>query len=200
MPRLLSGSTLRGGGSGDFLKLADAQPQLPATETTLTGFTIATDSVLRSSYRSSLGFVQFHTGTMYSLLPEGTVRVLATGSSFLSTSTSSGNFVVQGGVGIGGNMHVEDDIIVSRLTIGTGYEGKNNIVFRNTQSTAITGLEDGQNSIAIGYDVLNGLITANKVIAMGRRALSSGTDISNTIAIGDSALALMGTNNFPFLS
>lgn len=200
MTRLLSGSTLRGGGSGDFLKLADAQPQLPATETTLTGFTVATDPVLRTTYRSSLGFVQFHTGTMYSLLPEGTVRVLATGSSFLSTSTSSGNFVVQGGVGIGGNMHVEDDIIVSRLTIGTGYEGKNNIIFRNTQSTAITGLEDGQNSIAIGYDVLNGLITANKVIAMGRRALSSGTDISNTIAIGDSALALMGTNNFPFIA
>ncbi|NDG31345.1 hypothetical protein EB118_14900 [bacterium] len=200
MPRLLSGSTLRGGGSGDFLKLANAQPQLPATETTETGFTVATDSFLRTSYRSSLGYVQFHTATMYSLLPEGTIRILATGSTFLSTSTSSGNLVVRGGVGIGGNMHVEEDIIVNRLTIGTGYEGKNNIVFRNTQSQSITGLEDGQNSIAIGYDVLNGLITANKVIALGRRALSSGTDISNTIAIGDSALALMGTNNYPFLA
>lgn len=200
MPRLLSGSTLRGGGSGDFLKLADAQPQLPATETTETGFTVATDPLLRTSYRSSLGYVQFHTATMYSLLPEGTIRILATGSTFLSTSTSSGNLVVRGGVGIGGNMHVEDDIVVSKLTIGTGYEGKNNIVFRNTMSAAITGFEDGQNSIAIGYDVLNGLITANKVIAVGRKALSSGTNISNTIAIGDSALSLMGTNNYPFLS
>jgi hypothetical protein len=200
MPKLLSGSTLRKGKSGEFLDLSNAQPQLPASETTLTGFTVATDSLLRTSYKTSLGFVGFTTGTMFSLLPEGTIRVLATGSSFLSTSTSSGNFVVQGGIGIGGNMHVEDDIVVSRLTIGTGYEGKNNIVFRNTESTAISGFEDGQNSIAIGYDVLNGLITANKVIAMGRRALSSGTDISNTIAIGDSALALMGTNNFPFLA
>jgi hypothetical protein len=59
MPSLLSGSTLRRGGSGEFIDLPGAQPQLPATDTTLTGFTLVTDNVLRTSYRSSLGFIEF---------------------------------------------------------------------------------------------------------------------------------------------
>ena len=62
MPSLLSGSTLRRGGSGEFIELANAQPQLPATDTTLTGFTLVTNSLLQTSYRSSLGFVEFTTG------------------------------------------------------------------------------------------------------------------------------------------
>ena len=200
MTRLISGSALRKGKSGEFLNLSGAQPQLPESETTATGFSVATDALLRTSYRSSLGFIEFRTATMWSALPAGSIKIQSTGSTFLSTSTYSGTLVVDGGVGISGNMIIGEDIIVNDLIIGKGYEGINNIVFRGTASNLVSGFEDGQNSIAIGYDVLTGLITSNKSIAIGRKALSSGTNISNTIAIGDSALTLMGTNNNPFLA
>lgn len=200
MPKLLSGSVLRSGGSGDFIDLANTQPQLPATETTATGFTVATDGLLRTTYRSALGFVEFRTATIWSGLPEGTIRINATGTAFLSTTTSTGNLVVQGGIGVGGNMRIARDITVNGLTIGQGIAGKNNIIFRGTASAQATAFEDGQESIAIGYDTLTGLITSYKNIAIGRYALSSGSNISNTIAIGDSALRLMGTNNYPFLA
>lgn len=200
MTRLISGSALRKGKSGEFLNLSGAQPQLPESETTATGFSVATDALLRTSYRSSLGFIEFRTATMWSALPAGSIKIQSTGSTFLSTSTYSGTLVVDGGVGISGNMIIGEDIVVNDLIIGRGYEGINNIVFRGTASNLVSGFEDGQNSIAIGYDVLTGLITSNKSIAIGRKALSSGTNISNTIAIGDSALTLMGTNNNPFLA
>ena len=68
MPRLISGSTLRKGGSGEFIDLSRAQPQLPPTETTATGFTLVTDSLLRTSYRSSLGFIEFRDSSMFTPL------------------------------------------------------------------------------------------------------------------------------------
>ena len=200
MPILLSGSTLRRGGSGDFIDLAGAQPQLPDSETTLTGFTLVTDPVLRTQYRSSLGFIEFRTATMWSALPSGSIKILATGTTFLSTGTASGTLVVTGGVGIGGNLYVKEDIVVNGLTIGQGYQGINNIVIRGTATTQINSFENGQESIVIGYDALKGLTTSYKNIAIGRYALNSGTNISNTIAIGDSALKLIGTNNNPILS
>ena len=195
MPSLLSGSTLRRGGSGEFIDLAGAQPQLPATETTLTGFTLVTNELLQTSYRSSLGFVEFHTASMYSALPEGTIRILATGSTFLSTTTTTGNLVVQGGIGVGGNMIIEEDIVVNGITFGTGWEGQNNIVVRGTAQTPINNFNNGQESIAIGYDSMLGLSTAYKNIAIGRFALNSGTNVSHSIAIGDSALREIGWRN-----
>lgn len=192
MPSLLSGSVLRSGGSGDFLKLEDAMPQLPASDTTLTGFTIATDAVLRSSYRSSLGFIQFHTSTMYSLFDDGMVRIAHTGSTFMATSTQTGTLVVTGGVAIGANMHVEEDIVVNGITIGTGWEGQNNIAIRGTATTPANNFYNGQESIAIGYDTLLGLNTAYKTIAVGRFAINSGTKVGHSIAIGDSTLKEIG--------
>jgi len=200
MPSLLSGSTLRRGGSGDFIDLAGAQPQLPDSETTLTGFTIVTDSVLRTQYRSSLGFIEFKTATMWSALPSGSIKMLATGTTFLSTGTDTGTLVVTGGVGIGGNLYVKEDIVVNGLTIGQGYKGINNIVIRGTATTQVNNFENGQESIVIGYDALKGLTTSYKNIAIGRYALNTGTNISNSIAIGDSALKMIGTNNNPILS
>lgn len=200
MPRLLSGSTLRRGGSGDFINLAGAQPQLPDSETTLTGFTVVTDPVLRTQYRSSLGFIEFRTATMWSSLPSGSIKMLATGTTFLSTGTASGTLVVTGGVGIGGNLYVKEDIVVNGLTIGQGYQGINNIVIKGVATTQTNSFENGQESIVIGYDALKGLTTSYKNIAIGRYALSTGTNISNSIAIGDSALMMIGTNNSPVLS
>ena len=68
MPNLLSGSLLRRGGSGDFIDLAGAQPQLPPTDTTATGYSLITDGLLRTAYRSSLGYVEFRDSTMWSAL------------------------------------------------------------------------------------------------------------------------------------
>lgn len=199
MPSLLSGSTLRRGGSGEFIDLAGAQPQLPATETTLTGFTIATNEFLQTTYRSSLGFVEFYTASMYSALPEGTIRILATGSTFLSTTTQTGNLVVEGGIGVGGNMTIEEDIVVNGIRIGTGWEGYNNIVIRGEAVDPPNNFLNGQESIAIGYNTLLGLETSNKVVAIGRNAVSTGTKVSNTIAIGDGSLKDIGTLDYILL-
>jgi len=196
MPKLLSGSTLRRGGSGEFLDLKGAMPQLPPSETTATGFTVATDSLYRTRYRSSLGFIEFKTATMYSSLPEGTIRILATGTSFLAASTETGTLVVTGGIGVGGNMNIAEDIIVNDLTIGKGYEGFNNIVFKGTAIPRINDFNVGQQSITIGYDALQGLQTSFRNIAIGSSALSSGTDLSLSIAIGDNALKNIGVPNY----
>lgn len=195
MTRLLSGSTIRRGGSGEFIDLAGAQPQLPPTNTTATGFTLVTDSLLRTTYKSSLGYIEFTSATMFSSLPEGSIKIRATGSTFLSVSTTTGNLVVEGGVGIGGNMHIAKDIVVNGLTIGKGFEGINNIVIKGVAQPQTTVDNDGQASIAIGYDALQGLTTSYKNIAIGRYALHSGTNLSNNIAIGDSALKNIGFIN-----
>jgi hypothetical protein len=192
MSILLSGAKLRYGGSGEFLQLAAAMPQLPETTST-TGFTLITNHLLQTRYASSLGNIEFDQGRMYSNLPEGTIRVLTTGTASRALSTASGTFVVQGGVGIGMNLWVKDDINVNNLTIGQGYRDNNNIVIIGTSTNVTT--STGQNNISIGYDVLTKLVFANKTIAIGNYALSSGTTITNSIAIGDHALANSGSTN-----
>jgi len=196
MPSLLSGSTLRRGGSGEFIDLAGAQPQLPATATTTTGYTLITNSVLQSRYASSLGNIEFYQGNLYSNLVDGVITVLTTGTTSASISTSTGNLVVQGGVGIGRNLYVKEDIVVNGITMGRGYEGQNNIVIKGVADIPLYDYNDGQENIIIGYDALQGLTTAYKNIAIGRYALSSGTNVRNSIAIGDSALKNLGVTNY----
>lgn len=200
MPKLLSGSTLRAGGSNAYINLAAAQPQLPATDTTTTGYTLVTDSLLRTEYRSSLGNLEFHLGEIQSNLADGMIKLTGTGTGFVfvsssteSVSTNTGALVVGGGIGIGGSLWTNNDIHVNGLTIGQGWQGINNIVIQGTAIDQISEFNDGQESIVIGYDALMGLTTSYKTIAIGRNALSSGTELSNSIAIGDSALKLIGT-------
>lgn len=205
MPRLISGSVLRRGGSGEFIDLEGAQPQLPVSPSTGTGFTLVTDNLLRTSYNSSLGFIEFNTASMYSSLPQGTIRILATGTAFLSTGTQSGTLVITGGVGIGANMHVRDDIVVNSLEIGQGYSNAlddawNNIVFRGIARPSVNEFSNGQNNIAIGYTALTGLQTAFSSVAIGRYALSTGTGIRNSIAIGDYALSQNGVTYQRFIN
>ena len=192
MPGLLSGSLLRRGGSGEFVDLAGAQPQLPPTDSTSTGFTLITDNLYRTFYRSSLGNIEFKNANLYSNLTSGTIRILATGTDIISTSTNTGLLVVNGDVGVWGTMNIGKDIVVNGITIGQGYQGINNIVVRGTALPQIDNYPTGQESIAIGYNTLLGIADSYKVIAIGRGALSSGTNISNTIALGDGALKLLG--------
>jgi hypothetical protein len=199
MPSLLSGSTLRKGGSNTYINLSEAQPQLPATPTTSTGYTLVTTDKLVTSYRSSLGNIEFNLGEMYSNLPSQNIKLIGTDSTFVvvaggvaNTGTNTGALVVQGGVGIADGLWTGKDIHVNGLTIGQGYEGLNNIVIKGTAQPQVSDDDNGQQSIVIGYDALQGLNTSNKAIAIGRYALSSGTSLSRTIAIGDSALKNIG--------
>ena len=200
MPGLLSGSLLRRGGSGEFIDLANAQPQLPPTDTTSTGFTIVTDGLFRTTYRSSLGNVEFKNAELYSNLSTGTIRILATGTDIASTTTNTGLLVVNGDIGVWGTMNIGKDININGITIGQGYEGINNIVIRGDALPLPNDFETGQASIAVGHDTLMGIATSYKTIAIGRYALSSGTEISNSIAIGDSALKLTGVYQTVFVA
>lgn len=202
MPKLISGSTLRRGGSGEFLDLRGAMPQLPASDTTATGFTLVTDELLRTSYRSSLGFVEFHTSTMWSGLPNGVLKLVGTGTGYVqvlgnkeAVSTTTGTLVVEGGIGISGGIWTGKDIHVNKILIGQGFEGYNNIVIQGPTPVPDAEYEftDGQENIAIGWDALKNINKSLKSIAIGRNALGSGTNISRSIAIGDSALQQVGT-------
>ena len=192
MPSLLSGAMLRSGGSGEFIALQDAQPQLPTTASSSTGYTLITNELLQTRYASSLGNIEFDQSRMYSGFSTGTITILATGTVSVSESTASGTLVVTGGVGIGRNLWVKEDIHVNDITIGRGYQGENNIVFRGTATIPDYESNNGQENIAIGYNTLDGISTAYRNIAIGRYALSSGTYLSNSIAIGDSSLKNLG--------
>jgi len=198
MPKLLSGSTLRRGGSGEFIDLKGAMPQLPPTDSTETGFTLVTDPLFRTSYKSSLGKIEFIDSSIYSQNVDGVINILATGTSFYSISVDTGNLVVEGGIGVGGNMHIEDDITVNELLIGKGWEGKNNIVIQGVAQTEDDEETTGQSTIAIGYNTLKGIEFVYKNIAIGNYALSSGTRISKNIAIGHSSLRELGVTPYHF--
>jgi hypothetical protein len=199
MPGLLSNKTLRRGGSGQFIDLKGAQPQLPPTPTTSTGYTLVTDSLLRTSYRNSLGNLEFNLGTVISNIPNQDIQLIGTGTGVVvvaggtvSTSTNTGALIVKGGIGISDTIWVEKDIHVNGLTIGQGWQGLNNIVIQGIASPQVDEEFNGQESIVIGYDALTGLDSSYKSIAIGRYALNSGTQINNSIAIGDSALKNLG--------
>jgi hypothetical protein len=177
--------------SGEFLQLAGAMPQLPETNTS-TGFTLITNNLLQTRYASSLGNIEFVQARMYSNLPEGTIRVLSTGTASLALNTESGTLVVQGGVGIGMNLWVKDDIHVNDLLIGQGTRDKDNIVI--VGEAVLDGGEgySNENNISIGYNVLTDL-SSFRTVAIGNHALGTGTTIRNSIAIGDHALTKLGS-------
>jgi hypothetical protein len=193
MPGLISGSTLRSGGSNTFITLKGAQPQLPPSPTTSTGYTIVTDNLLQTTYRTSLGNMEMNYGTIFSNIPNQNITLAGTGTGVivvtggaLSTSTNTGALQVVGGIGTTG------DIFVNGITIGQGYQGLNNITMRGAAKQPLGDANDGQENIVIGYDNLLGLYSAEKNIAIGRYTLQSGTNLIENIAIGDSALQVLG--------
>jgi hypothetical protein len=191
MANLLSGSKLRSGGSGEFLILSNAQPQLPTTVSSSTGFTLVTNNLLQTVYASSLGNIEFNQSRMYSNQSTGTITILATGTVSVSTSTATGTLVVQGGVGIGRNLWVKEDIHVNDITFGKGYMGKNNIAITGTADTT-NGYTPGEENIVIGYNALQSLSTARRSIAIGSYSFSTGTNIAESIAIGNRSMENLG--------
>jgi len=215
MPALLSGGTLRSGSTNTFITLKGAQPQLPATPTTSTGYTLITyvkpPNELDTVYASSLGNIEFNTGTMYANMPDMNIQIIGTGTGTVIVSgtvanigTNSGVLVVQGGIGISQGFYTGADVNINGLTVGQGYSntqsggGINNISISGIATTSSNSYPNGQENINIGYSSLQGISTAYKSIAIGRYAASSGTLLQNTIAIGDSALMNIGTTQTQF--
>jgi hypothetical protein len=214
MPSLLSGASLRAGSTTTFITLANAQPQLPATPSTTTGFTVVTrvvpPSELVTEYSSSLGNIEFNNGTLYGNTQDLNITVIGTGTgtviiagSVANTSTNTGVLVVRGGIGIADGLYAGKDIHVNGLTIGQGYSnnigGVNNIVIAGNAQPQINSFPVGQQNINIGYNSLRGIETAYKVISIGRYAASTGTLLENTIAIGDSSLMKIGSTQTEFI-
>jgi hypothetical protein len=111
MPSLLSGSKLRTGGSGQFIKLQDAMPQLPQSPTTSTGYTVVTSDKLVTTYASSLGNIEFHNGQLYSNISTQTLTLIGTGTTAVviqanNPISSTSTLQVQGGAGINGDLFV----------------------------------------------------------------------------------------------
>jgi hypothetical protein len=207
MPLLLSGSTKNSSSPTGFLNLPQTQNQLGQTPSSSTGFTIIADPLSIVSYASSLGNLNFDKGVVTSNLVNQNIKFVGTGTGTvivsgpqLNTSTTTGVLVVQGGIGIADGLYTGKDIHVNGLTIGQGYNGTNNIVIIGAAS-AITNSDDfdGENNIAIGYDTFLGMPSSQGSIAIGRYALKTGTNIVNTIAIGDSSLKTLGTKNNIFV-
>jgi hypothetical protein len=126
MPGLLSGSILRSGGSGQFIKLQDAMPQLPASPSTSTGYTLITSDKLLTTYASSLGNVQFSLGTMYANTTGTTLRLVGTDTLSVvvsggttATSTNTGALVVEGGLGVWGDAYVGGTLVSTVFTATT---------------------------------------------------------------------------------
>ena len=117
---------LRTGGSGQFIKLQDAMPQLPASPSTSTGYTLITSDKLITSYASSLGNVQFNLGTMYTNTTGTTLRLVGTDTLSVivsggttATSTNTGALVVEGGLGVWGDAYVGGTLVSVIFTATT---------------------------------------------------------------------------------
>jgi hypothetical protein len=200
MPSLLSGSLKNTSAPSGYANTKNLQFQLGPTPNTSTGYTLISNTLSQAKFVSSLGNVQFTSGTMYSNVPNTNIRLLGTDSATVvisgsqtNYSSSTGVLVVEGGVGIEKGLYTGDDINVNGLTVGVGYKGVNNIAITAQANSSTNNTTDGENNVVIGYSALTGLSSALNTIAIGRYALSSGTSVSDSIAIGDSSLQAAGS-------
>ena len=214
MPSLLSGSIARSGGSNTYITLPNAQPQLPATDTTETGFTLVTDSTLITSYRSSLGYLLFTTGTITNQIPGNNIVLAATGTATVvvsgniaATGADQGQYFISGaalqvtgGISTKNRLVSQNDIWANAVQIGRGSGGgSNNIAITGVALPSVDSYPTGHENIVIGDSAMINMNQAVKSIAIGRLALSSGTNIVNSIAIGDSALQLVGVRGTQYV-
>jgi len=207
MPSLLSGSLKNTSSPTGFALPTKVQYQLGPTPTTSTGYTLIANSGSQAQYVSSLGNLQFSSGTIYSNLPYQNINIIGTGTSTViisggtpNFSTNTGALQIIGGIGISDGLYAGADIHVNNLTIGQGYQGQNNIIIEGTATPQLNYGRNGQNSVAIGYTTLKQINNSISSIAIGRYALSTGSYSAYNIAIGDSALKELGTVQTVFVA
>jgi len=206
MPGLLSGSSINASSPTGYANPTQLQYQLGPTPSTSTGYTLVATTSSVVNYTSSLGNIQFSSGTAYSNVIGQSLNFIGTGSTSVlvsggttATTTNTGALVVQGGMGVWGTIRTGDDINVHGLTIGQGWvnpydkTSQNNIIITGVLNTATANANDGENSIAIGYNTLGGINSALNVIAIGNNTINTGTTVTNTVAIGGNVLKNIGT-------
>lgn len=200
MPGLISGSTLRRGGSGQFIDLKGAQPQLPPTPTTSTGYTLITDEKLVTTYSSSLGNIQFSSSTAYSNIPGQSLTLIGTGTTSVhvtggtaTTSTNTGALVVDGGVGIRDNLFVGGNTTLQKLTLNqftatTATIYKLYVVGTDTSNSTTTGALTVVGGVGIGENLNVGKnITGNRVTATVGTFINlaiTGNNVSEDVVTG----------------
>jgi hypothetical protein len=208
MPGLLSGSILRSGGSGKFIKLADAMPQLPATPSTSTGYTLITTNKLITYYASSLGNIEFNSGTMYvnsfgtgtstntsthlQLIGTGTLSVIVSGGS-ISTNTNTGALVIQGGLGVWGDTYIGGHLIANVFTATTATVYSLNVTALTSSTDILSGAVIVAGGVGIGGNVNIGqrLNVGSTATFFDNVTINKDTNIFGELnAIGQSAVNL----------
>jgi hypothetical protein len=200
MPGLISGSTLRRGGSGQFIDLKGAQPQLPPTPTTSTGYTLITDEKLITTYASSLGNIQFSSSTAYSNIPDQALTLIGTGTTSVhvtggtaTTSTTTGALVVDGGVGIRDNLYVGGNTTLQKLTLNqftattaTIYKlyvpGTDNSNSTTTGAVIVTGGVGVGENLTVGKNITSNRVTAT--VGTFINLAITGNNVSNDVVTG----------------
>jgi hypothetical protein len=138
------------------------------------------------------------------------IRVDATGNVFVvsgvnSTTANTGAFVVQGGAGIGGNLHVGGALAFASDR-GTLDATQTSLVLSGNTATATLGTNGvvigqligqtgtfGSNATVIGYQTLNTTATAASITAVGARAGFTGPGLNTTLVGADAGLSLTST-------
>jgi len=174
MPSLLSGSKFRTGGSGEFLKLADAMPQLPQSPSQTTGFTLVTNDKLQTFYSSSLGNIQFDQGQIYSNISTQTLTIIGTGTTAVvvradNPVSSTSTFIVQGGASVFGDLYVAEAFKANTTTFLTvQVTGKDSSSNTTTGALVVAGGAGiGENVNIGGYIKVLGTSTFSQSVTVG---------------------------------
>jgi hypothetical protein len=209
MPGLLSGSMLRSGGSGKFIKLSDAMPQLPATSSTSTGYTLITTNKLVTYYASSLGNIEFNSGTMYvnnmgaitgtntsthlQLIGTGTLSVIVSGGS-ISTNTNTGALVIQGGLGVWGDTYIGGHLIANVFTATTATVYSLNVTALTSSTDILSGAVIVAGGVGVSENVNIGQkLKVNSIATFS--AVTSSTDILSGAVIVAGGVGIGGNVN-----
>ena len=195
MPSLLSGSKLRSGGSGEFIKLANAMPQLPQSPTTSTGYTIITNSLLQSSYASSLGNIQFYQGQVYSNNTSQALTLIGTGTTAVviqanNPVNSTSTLIVNGGAGVNGNLYVGGSIVANTSTY---------LTLKVTSPETSTSPTTGALQVVGGAGIGENLNVFGKLSVLNTASFSTNVIVGKDVLISGQLLAT-GVNGNVVLS
>jgi hypothetical protein len=179
MPQLLSGSKLRTGGSGEFLKLQDAMPQLPQSPTTSTGYTVITNDKLVTTYASSLGNIEFRNGQIYSNVTTTSLTLIGTGTTAVviranNPVSSTSTLVVQGGAGINGDLYVGGSFEASTSTF---------LTLKITSTATSTSPSTGALQVVGGVGIGENLNVFGKVSVLNTASFAQDVNITKNVNI-----------------
>ncbi len=183
MPSLLSGSKLRTGGSGEFIKLQNAMPQLPQSPSTSTGYTVVTNDKLVTTYASSLGNIEFSGGQVYSNINTQTLTLIGTGTTAVviranNPISSTSTLIVQGGVGINGD-----------LFVGGNFEASTSSFLTLKVNSTLTSTDpfSGAFQVVGGAGIGENLNVFGKLSVLSTATLNTDAFVNKTLTVANTA-------------